>query len=204
MQSRAVPPPTAVGTDYTSKKDELAEIRKTQESLVGARSTPPPVVPSVSRPVRMPTCDSQIQLIILSDSYHPEARLHSTDSRSSSSSKRTGERTTSRSRYVVHADFARTTWEARKPMGTSASGRSSREIRRSNFDCTGRRVVETAHLVRTTSSRQNSTGARRGCQRRCQSTLRCHASRRSVSAASSCSRCAANASSDRCARTRRG
>ena len=36
QQSRPVAPPTPVGTNYQSKQNELAEIRKTQESLVGA------------------------------------------------------------------------------------------------------------------------------------------------------------------------
>lgn len=47
QQSRPAAPPTPVGTNYETKKNELAEIRKTQESLVGpgapaARPTPAP------------------------------------------------------------------------------------------------------------------------------------------------------------------
>ena len=36
-QTKPVAPPTPVGTSYQSKQNELAEIRKTQESLAGAR-----------------------------------------------------------------------------------------------------------------------------------------------------------------------
>ena len=50
-QSRPIAPPTPVGTSYASKQNELAEIRKTQESLVGARAAP--TSPTIEAPKTM-------------------------------------------------------------------------------------------------------------------------------------------------------
>lgn len=67
IQTRPVPPPTPIGTSYQSKQNELAEIRKTQESLIGrapsvegtriAAPITPPVV--FSTPISVPSIPSR-------------------------------------------------------------------------------------------------------------------------------------------------
>ncbi|KAK4693655.1 hypothetical protein P7C70_g8884, partial [Phenoliferia sp. Uapishka_3] len=52
-QSRPVAPPTPVGTSYASKQNELAEIRKTQESLIGSRVATAPSTAGIEAPKTM-------------------------------------------------------------------------------------------------------------------------------------------------------